>query len=237
MRYQKLNHSFRSNIAKLMGLILAPFAFTAIICGILLLIANVTIGDVLGYAGVLFLDSDAANNNLSDQLQSVQLVGDDQQQESKETIHITEIDFPVYEQVYGEISIEEVDILCPLVYGDTETALKRGAGQYIGSTIIGYGGTSMICAHVTRQFANLHNVEPGDIVKIRTTYGVYTYEVKYVGVHSASDDSVYDLAREDENIVLYTCYYQYTALGSVKKRFFVCADYVSGPMIVDRGSK
>jgi hypothetical protein len=46
---------------------------------------------------------------------------------------------------------------------------------------------------------------------------------------------VYDLSREDENVVLYTCYFQQTALGNVKMRFFVCADYVSGPLIVDGG--
>ena len=49
--------------------------------------------------------------------------------------------------------------------------------------------------------------------------------------------TVYDLSREDENVVMYTCYYQMTALGSVKMRYFVCADLVSGPLIVDGGGK
>ena len=109
-------------------------------------------------------------------------------------------------------------------------------GQYIGSMIVGYGGTTLACAHVNRQLKNLHKTQIGDQIQIRTTYGVYTYEIKYTGIHDASDDSIYDLGREDENLVLYTCYYQKTALGSVKKRFFVCADYVSGPMIVDWGN-
>ncbi len=218
-------------IAKLMGLLVAPFAFCGIICGILLLFAQVTVGDIIGYGSVLLLQEPPTQNyEVMDFLEPAK-----PGEGTADTINITEITFPTYEQVYGEISIPEADILCPLVYGDTERAMSRGAGQYIGSTIIGYGGTSMICAHVNRQFKNLHNVEVGDEIQIRTTYGVYTYEVKYVGVHSATDDSIYDLAREDENVVLYTCYYQQTALGSVKMRFFVCADYVSGPMIVDWG--
>lgn len=225
-------YGFRSMIARLMGLLVAPFAFTAVIFGILLLVANVTVGDVVGYASVLLMRSPAESYEVTDFLEPAK-----PGEGTADTINITEITFPTYEQVYGEISIPEADILCPLVYGDTEKAMTKGAGQYIGSSIIGYGGTSMICAHVNRQFKNLHNVEVGDEIQIRTTYGVYTYEVKYVGVHSATDDSIYDLAREDENIVLYTCYYQYTALGSVKKRFFVCADYVSGPMIVDWGGE
>ena len=45
---------------------------------------------------------------------------------------------------------------------------------------------------------------------------------------------IYNMNRKDENLVLYTCYYEQTALGNVKKRFFVCADYFSGPLI-DKG--
>ncbi len=221
-------------IGKLMGLIVAPFAFCAVICGILLLIANATVGDIVGYGSVLLMNpvpDDSVSEQLESSLLKENIVSDE------EYVDISEVEFPTYEKVYGEISVPDADILCPLVFGDTETAMSKGAGQYIGSSIIGYGGTTMICAHVTRQFKNLHKVKPGNLVQIRTTYGVYTYEVKYVGVHSATDDSIYDLSREDENIVMYTCYYQQTALGSVKKRFFVCADYVSGPMIVDRGGQ
>ena len=223
---------FRNIMAKLVGLVIAPLVFTAIICGTLLLLANTFVGDVIGYGSVLLLDM-PLEDTVSEDLEAA-LVKDNIVKE--ERIHISEVDFPGYEQVYGELSIPKAKILCPLVYGDTESALRKGAGQYIGSTIIGYGGTTMVCAHVNRQFKNLHKVKPGHEIQVRTTYGVYTYKVKYVGVHSATDSSVYDLAREDENLVLYTCYYQYTALGSVKKRFFVCADYVSGPMIVDRGA-
>lgn len=217
-----------------MGLLVVPFAFTAIICGILLLVVNTTVGDVIGYASILLMKPVEQEHDVSDFL----VLADPEETTPKEdTVDIRDIEFPSYEQIYGEISIPEADILCPLVYGDHEAALKKGAGQYMGSSIIGYGGTTMICAHVNRQFANLHLVEVGDMVQIRTSYGVYTYEVKYVGVHSASDDSIYDLSREDENVVMYTCYYQQTALGSVKMRFFVCADYVSGPMIVDGGAE
>lgn len=228
MKHTENFKNFRNTILKFLGLLIAPFAFCAVICGILLLIINTTVGDVVGYASVLLMDT--TNQNSAAQQDTVELVSNSV---LDKTIPISEIEFPGYEQVYGEINIPEADISCPLVYGDTEAAMRKGAGQYIGSTLIGYPGTTMICAHVNRQFANLHNVEPGDMIEIRTTYGVYTYEVKYVGVHSASDDSIYDLAREDENVVMYTCYYQRTALGSVKMRFFVCADYVSGPIIVN----
>ena len=226
------NQHFRNCFIKSMGLLIAPLFFAIIICGLLLLLANVTVGDVIGYGSVLLMKPVSGDHDITDFLAPAE-----PGKGTADTINISEVTFPTYEQVYGELSIPSIDLLCPFVYGDTERAMSRGVGQYIGSTIIGYGGTTMACAHVNRQFKDLHKVQPGDEIQVRTTYGAYTYEVKYVGVHSATDDSVYDLGREDENLVLYTCYYQQTALGSVKKRFFVCADYVSGPMIVDWGGQ
>lgn len=234
MEHTKKFLCLRNGIVKLAGLLVVPFAFIAIICGILLMVADTSIGDIIGYGNLLLMKPAEENHNVSDFLV---LADPEETGPKEETVDIRDVNFPSYGDVYGEISIPEADILCPLVYGDDEPALKLGAGQYMGSSIIGYGGTTMICAHVNQQFANLHNVEVGDTVQIRTAYGVYIYEVKYVGVHKASDKTVYDLAREDENVVMYTCYYQMTALGSVKMRYFVCADLVSGPMIVDGGGK
>lgn len=230
-RTEKCN-GFRSVIAKFTGLLVAPFVFSAIIVGILLLIANITIGDVFGYASLLFMKLPNENYEVEEFF-----VPADTEEVLADTVDITEISFPDYEKVYGEISIPSVGILCPLIYGDTDKALKTGACQYIGSTIIGYGGTTMISAHVNRHFKKLHKVKIGDQIQIRTHYGVYTYDVKYVGVHSADDTTLYDLSTPEEKVVLYTCYYERTALGNVKKRFFVCADYVSGPMIVDGGGQ
>ena len=213
-----------------MGFLFAPLAFAILICGILLMLANVSVGDIIGYGSVLLMNPATQTHDVSDFL-----APPEEGKGTADIVDIKNVDFPVYGQIYGELSIPNADILCPLVYGDSEACLKRGAGQYLGSMIVGYPGTTMVCAHVNRQFKNLHNVKVGDTVQVRTAYGVYTYEVKYVGVHADYDDSVYDLLREDENIVLYTCYYQYTALGSVKKRFYVCADYTSGPLIKDWG--
>lgn len=231
MRKAEAIQQFRDYMIRLMGLLVAPLIFTLIIYGIAILVINTFAGDLVGYGSLLLMDPVTPQHSVSDFLAPAE-VG----KGTADTIDIKDITFPTYEQVYGEISIPSVDILYPFVYGDTEAALRKGVGQFIGSTIVGYGGTTMACAHVNRQFKNLHKTNVGDMIQIRTSYGVYTYEVKYVGVHDASDDSIYDLAREDENLVLYTCYYQYTALGSVKKRFFVCADYVSGPMIMDWGN-
>ncbi len=209
-------------IKKPMGLILTPLAFAFLLALIILLTLNLTVGDVIGYGSVLFMKTE----NISD-AENLFMPS------SKEsgTVNIKDVDFPKYEKVYGEILINSVGIDCPLIYGDSTRALWRGACQYIGSTIIGYGGTTIVAAHVNRHFKNLSKVKVDDYIKVNTTYGVYIYKVVYTGVHADSDKTAYDLTREDENLVLYTCFYQRTAFGSVKKRFFVRADFVSGPLI------
>ncbi len=194
-------------------------------------------GDLLGYGSLLLLDLPEAPPSASEFEMPELALPVETPEETEAFVDIADVDFPVYEQVYGEISIPSADILCPLLYGDTNKALTQGAGQYIGSRIIGYGGTTMVCAHVNRHFKTLSQVQIGDEIMVRTRYGVYFYKVTYVGVHEHTDDSVYDLTREDENLVLYTCFYDYSGIGSVKKRLFVCADYVSGPMIRDGGGE
>ena len=43
-----------------------------------------------------------------------------------------------------------------------------------------------------------------------------------------------DFSREDENLILYTCY-PFDAMGFTPDRFFVYARYISGP-VLDRNS-
>jgi len=213
-----------------MGFVAAPLAFAICIVGLLLAVANATVGDVIGYGSVLFMKTDSGSYQVEDFMSETMPSVD----EEKDVVYLSDITFPTYNTVYGQIIIPSAEIDCPLVYGDSNEALQKGAGQYMGSRILGYGGTTLIGGHVSRHFATLPRVQVGDMIEIRTTYGVYTYQVRHTGIHSAKDESVYDLSREDENLVLYTCHYQNVALGSVNGRYFVCADYVSGPMLVSK---
>ena len=73
-------------------------------------------------------------------------------------------------------------------------------------------------------------VQPGMEIRVTTYYGEYVYEVTETAVHEATDDTSYDFSRTDENLILYTCY-PFDSLGYTPFRFFVYADYVSGPAL------
>lgn len=210
----------RKNGKRLMEFIITPLAFVLIA----LILFYLAFGDVLGYAGMVFLNEPP---RMDEQMGNIFIPAD----ENVSSVDIAQVEFPQYETVYGQIQIDSVGIDCPLIYGDSDKALKQGACQYIGSFIIGYGGTTLVAAHNNRHFKNLPSVKEGDTIKVTTSYGVYRYRVVATAVKSDSDATAYDLAREDENLILYTCFFENTPVGSVKKRFYVYGDYLSGPMI------
>lgn len=214
---------------KPVGLILAPLVFAFIILAASMAAVSVSVDDIVSFGSVMLVRRADTDYGMTDFLDPTLYSG----QDHREELPISAVDFPSYEAVYGEIIIESVGIQCPLIYGDTDAALRRGACQYIGSRIIGYPGTTLVCAHVNRHFSQLHRVQVGDLIQVNTTYGSYVYQATNVFVAPATDSKAFDLNRTDENLVLYTCYYEQTALGSVKKRFFVQADYVSGPIITN----
>ncbi len=151
-------------------------------------------------------------------------------QPKQETIKASDFTFPSYEDQFGELIIEDCQIYADLFFGDSWYVLGNGVGIYNGSAIPGYGKTILIAGHNNTYFNGLKYAEKGQIVKIRTNYGNYQYEITDIRVTTNVDRSAYDLNAEEENLILYTCY-PYDTLGLTDLRAFVYAKYVSGPMI------
>ena len=149
----------------------------------------------------------------------------------QDTVDESLVEMPVYGTHYANLEIASVSISTDLYFGDSSAVLKRGVGQYIGSSIPGYGKPLLIGGHNNAAFHRLQNVQAGDIVTITTNYGVYEYQITETRIAAANDKSAYDLSQKEEQLILYTCY-PFDTLGLTSKRFFVYADKVSGPVIV-----
>ncbi len=141
------------------------------------------------------------------------------------------IKFPMINTKYGEISIENTDVNCSLIFGDSAAMLKKGACQYMGSSFPGLGSTVLVSGHNNSYFSGLKDAKIGDTVTIRTNYGVYTYKITSTDIKLNTDKSAYDLSADKENLVLYTCY-PFNALGLTAQRYFVYCEYVSGPHVL-----
>ena len=137
---------------------------------------------------------------------------------------------PTMGTLYAHITCETIGLDAPLYFGDTDTILKNGVGQYIGSSIPGFGKPLMLAAHNTTYFLPLQKITQGDIVTITTSYGIYKYQVTGTRIADRTDKSAYDLAQMNEQLIMYTCY-PFNMLGSLQNRFFVYADKISGPAI------
>ncbi len=143
-----------------------------------------------------------------------------------------DIVYPSRGDLYANLKIERIGMDTNVFYDDSDEALSRGGvGQYYGSRIPGYGTPILICGHNNGVFNALQHVTVGDVVKITTNYGIYEYKVREIAIKKASDESAVNLQKEEEELILYTCYPFYM-LGITNDRYFVYADKISGPEVL-----
>jgi len=154
-------------------------------------------------------------------------------QTERGSIPESEVALPNPGDRYGQISISDTAVNAPLYWNDSPRELNAGVGSFTGSWLPGYGRTVMMTGHSHLAFRDLENAKIGAVVTVETHYGTYAYTVTDTAVKGANDPSAYDLTREDENLVLYTCY-PFDFIGVAKERYFVYAEPLSGAP-VDRG--
>lgn len=153
---------------------------------------------------------------------------------AEETISCRLVEVPYYNTEYARLTCEELGVDCALYFGDSTAALKKGAGQYAGSYLPGYNGHILVCAHNTSYFKPLEHVELGQVFTINTNYGIYRYEVYETKVLDHKDDSAYDFSHRDEEVlILYTCYPFYRMSSVKTDRLFVFCKKISGPRVLN----
>lgn len=146
-------------------------------------------------------------------------------------VTLTAEDCPAAGDKIGRIYIDGTSVDAPLYYGDSNTELNKGVGIYASGWYPGQGRTILVAGHVGTFFMGLEQVELGMTVTVETYYGTYEYRVTDMQVKEATDTSAYDFTVQEENLILYTCY-PFGQLGSTPYRYFVYAEYVSGPGVV-----
>ncbi len=161
-------------------------------------------------------------------------VYDPDKPQTPRTVPISSIQYPVYGDLFGELIIEDCQIQDNMFFGDGDVQLNNGVGVYSGSFIPGYGRTILVAGHNNTYFNGLKYAKAGQKVKLRTSYGNYTYEITDVQVKLSTDKTAYDLLAEKENLIMYTCY-PFDELGLTPYRCFVYAKFVSGP-VIDKNS-
>lgn len=203
-----------------------PILFCAISVGVIALAIMPTVSPYIGLAQYLFsTQQENKPSNLYENLaQEIQDNG---------TIAYSQLVYPQKGDQYGQITIEGTSVDAPLYYGDSTRQLNSGVATYadsVGAGIPGEGKTILLAGHNNTFFNGLQDVKEGDLVKISTHYGNYVYRITSMKVADYQDSTTYDFSRTDENLIMYTCY-PFDALGFTPQRYFVYAEFVSGPVI------
>lgn len=153
-------------------------------------------------------------------------------------INSVDMHYPNFGEKLGTLTAAHADgsvyIDAPLWFGDEKEQLKNGVGVYYGSSVPGFGSTVLIAGHNHTFFKPLKGSEVGDVITLRTYYGVYVYEITAIEVKQVTDTSHYDLLADHENLLMYTCW-PFGSIGMTPTRLFLYGKYLSGPMINYRG--
>lgn len=190
----------------------------------------------MALANMFFSDKDTTfeKNNRNIFVPVEDTSNDSDKPDKPDTVSISSFTFPSYEDQFGELIIDDCQIKADLYFGDSWYVLGNGVGIYNGSAIPGYGRTILIAGHNNTYFNGLKYAEEGQIVKIRTNYGNYQYEITGTKITDDQDRSAYNLNKNEENLIMYTCY-PFDTLGLTNLRAFIYAKYVSGP-VIDKNS-
>ena len=238
---RKKHHSHKNSLYG-KDLVILPIVFCVIIYIICTVVAIASVGSYMPTIKMFFSDS---GKNMSENYVNIFVPVDEPSEteasgspslpsapsaEKKETVSISSFTYPSYDNQFGELIIEDCQVNAKLFFGDSSMALRNGVGVYYGSSIPGYGKTILVAGHNNTYFNGLKYAKKGQIIKIRTNYGNYRYEITDTQIKDKNDRSAYDLSADHENLILYTCY-PFDELGLTPNRFFVYAKPVSGPVI------
>ena len=218
------NRRHRHKVSNGKGFIILPIIFFVGIYLVLYIALNPIISTVSSVGGLMFSDIEV---DYSTEYKNIFVpVNNDK----TEYISLDDIEYPMYGNQFGELIIEDCGIESKMFFGDGEVALRNGVGVYNGSFIPGYGKTILVAGHNNTDFNGLKKAKEGQIVKLRTSYGNYEYKITKKEIKRYDDKSAYDLSADHENLIMYTCY-PFDELGLTEYRYFVYAEYVSGPKI------
>ena len=136
------------------------------------------------------------------------------------------INYPLWGTKFGTLEIESVGITQPIYQGDSLDILKYGVGHFSGSLFPGEGGSIIFAGHNNRQYLyNLPKVNVGDLIKVNTIYGNFTYKIYETKIIHAKDNDAFPFYRDREVLMIYTCY-PVNTIGHKTHRFLVYAEKI-----------
>jgi sortase A len=121
----------------------------------------------------------------------------------------------------GRIRIERLGFSAMIVDGDSHANLRQGVAHLADTAYPGERGNVALAGHRDTYFRPLKDLEEGDVIRITTPDGTFSYEVDSLMIVPPSRGDLVQPSRVPE-LTLVTCYPFYW-IGPAPKRFVVRA--------------
>ena len=128
---------------------------------------------------------------------------------------------PLIGEQFATLSIDSVSLEVPILQGEGNTELRKGAGHYVLSLLPGEGGNIVLSGHRETAFYGLKDVVLGDQVTVETDYGTYIYQISDIYI-TTPDDVTPTEPTDKERLTMYTCYL-FIKYGPTPERYVVVA--------------
>ena len=132
--------------------------------------------------------------------------------------------YPEYGTKYASIEIPKIETELPVYYGDTLEILKNGVGHTSGSYFPGEGGSIIYMGHNSKHiFRNFSELEIGDKILIKTSYGDYKYKIYDMQIIEEIEKEKLQVQSQKEILMIFTCY-PFDNIGYTTQRFVIYAE-------------
>ncbi len=222
----------KSRILKLLAYVFVPVIFS-IIAYLLLYIALKPYWDMAASTISIFTNSQSTlmSSDEKPPIYDPNAEPVEIKEAEKPYIDVHDIQFPNSGEQYGLLTCEKVGLDAPVYWDDTYEILRRGAGQYTGTLLPGYGRMILLSAHNVSHFRPLRDLDLGDVITFDTNYCRYEYEVTEIQVYNELDLEAWvieHLEDDEEVLVMYTCWPFEFQAGRKTDRLTVKAKRISG---------
>ncbi|WP_019415574.1 class D sortase [Paenisporosarcina sp. TG20] len=132
---------------------------------------------------------------------------------------------PTVGEDIGSLTIPALNQTIPIFHGTDEDELKRGIGHFAQSVLPGENDNSVLSGHRDTVFRKLGQLKLQDQLIVKTSAGVFTYEIKEIKIVDQYDKTI--ITPTDDAVLTVTTCYPFDFIGSAPDRYILIADLIN----------
>ncbi|WP_298836390.1 class D sortase [Clostridium sp.] len=132
--------------------------------------------------------------------------------------------YPVECDIIGSLIIPALNQKLPIVEGTSDNDLKKGVGHFSQSVLPGEKDNCVLSGHRDTVFSKIGNLKVRDQLIVKTSAGIFTYEVNGTRIVHEDDKTV--IVPTSKAILTLTTCYPFNFIGNAPNRYIVSASLI-----------